>query len=409
MAHDWSIGQVRSLDVERSAERVARGLNALTNRQHPDGSWGSPHPLDKVVATCHAVMAFLAAGRPANDPTVARGLSFLSTGYVDSFQWGFWRVGPMVGIPSYLSVVERDLIEIENRIATHAGGPSVDQPLTTFLARLYQRMGDPARAEPHLRSLLGSYRVEEAWLGRAAATSHALSVLLNSNLSGDVSDEMKDRSVELIAFQASRESRGLISWEARVTSTSYIAMNIVENERMSSDPRLRPLLDGAKGYLLAKQSADGLWPVESPPYGGDLEITEPDYYSAVALRGLIALCWHFNPDFLTGVGYALNLDLAARHKEREAVAARELERVSSAADSARKAASIWRVATFLIFAVVAFQAAVTGVPRLASALGLVGSPYSDALLSRYGSWASLIALAITLGAFLASRIRRQKS
>jgi hypothetical protein len=400
----WSLGTVRAQRVDPATEAIAEGIRALISRQNQDGSWGSDHPLDKVVSTCHATMALLAIGTPASDPRTSRALAFLASSYVSTYQWGFWRIAPMIGVSGYERLVSDDLEAIETRIATHAS-PSPDQPLTTFVARAYEWLGDAQSAEAHVAAIVGSYTADHAWAGRSDATSHALSATLNSPYADTLSDAMFDRAVDLIALQAARQAPGRVSWHDVVTSTAYVVMNILETDRLRSDPRLAPLLGQAQDFLLARQGANRLWPVERPPYGGDLEITGPDYYSAVAIRGLIALGQYSDPTFVEKIWYILTIrtvQAAEALEQHVADLRRDLAREQAAAHALRRA---WQAAVGILLILLLLPK----IPPIAENLGLTGRADSDVRLGRYGSYASLIALAITLFLGAASLWRRRRT
>lgn len=402
---NWSIAQVRSQQVDPTAEKVAKGILALRSRQHEDGSWGSEHPLDKVVATCQCTMALLCIGTPASDPSISKALSFLASSYVDQYQWGFWRVGPMLRIQAYRQLVEADLVGIERRIASKSGSPSPEQPLATFLAGAYQCIGEAVKAGPHLDAIVLAYGRDQAWFGSAAATSHALAVLLRSDRAGSVTEEIFRRSVELIAFQASRHA-DLASWEGRVTSTAYIAMNAVECDRMRKAAPIVALLPQAKNFLLSRQGKDYLWATESPPYGGDLEITEPDYYTAVALRGLVAICATEDDGFLAQVWYIMSLTVERASEVVRTDAEETVRGLLQANGRSTRRAHAWRAAALLLLLIILIPQVVARVPSIAASLGLTGRTDSDIILGRYGSYASLIALGVTLTLGVLSGLRR---
>lgn len=406
----WSLGPIRARQIDRVAVRVVAGIEALLARQHDDGSWGSNHPLDRVVSTCHSTMLLLSLGTPASDTEVSRALTYLASPYVGSFQWGFWRLAPMLGVPGYEALVERDLGDIERHIETNAG-PSPDQPLTTFAARAYQWLHEPEKAKPHIEAIIGAYRNETAWSGRADATSHALSAVLNSDQASSFSSDSLTRAINLIVLQANRHELGLVSWGGRVTSTAYVAMNVIETERLRTETRLRALLPSARDYLLSGQQQDNLWLVEPTPYGGDLEIVERDYYSAVALRGLVAICSFLNEDFLQQVYYIL----MSNTRTRGTSAISRLSTLEQEHARERREATLlrrfWQFSTIAALLLLLIPQALVRIPQLAASLGLVGGANSDVILGRYGSWASIIALVIAVAGGLISLIRwlRRKS
>jgi hypothetical protein len=358
-------------------------------------------------------LLLFAIGVPADDARIRRALGFLDSDYVSDFQWGFWRVAPMLRVPGYETTVQADLLLIERHIERHAG-PSPDQPLTTFTAQAYQALEQHGKAEPHLREVLSAYSPTDAWNGRADATSHALSVLLRSPLAKEVPVQAYKTAVNLIVLQAARQGLGSISWGGKVSITSYTAMNILEAPKLAAEPRLDALLRGAAKYVLGRQDPEtGLWPVESTPYGGDLEITNPDYYSAVALRGVVAISASRDPDFLLALWYSLerrvrNTACRDRHRVEHEARLAEVEAVRQ-----RRSHMMWRAIALSLLLLLLAPQIVGRLPTIAEAVGLAGGPDADVRLGRYGSYASLIglllALVIPAVAALFRRSRRRSS
>ena len=72
--------------------------------------------LEKVVSTCHSIMAFQCCGYHYTEAPIVKGIEFLTRGPGAESDWAFWRLGPLLGIDKYGPLIVTDLKELRGRI-----------------------------------------------------------------------------------------------------------------------------------------------------------------------------------------------------------------------------------------------------------------------------------------------------
>ncbi len=357
MNRNYSLGSASVGDSSPIAESAGLGLVWLLGQQNADdGSWGDRIPLDQLISTCHACLTLLVAGIPLTSPALSNGITYLRSDAVANHSSGYWRIAPLAGVPGASIEVEQSLEQLRWMVGGHAA-PSPDQQMAVFLVKTLGYLGRWDEAVRYEPIVVSRFDPEQAWSGRADSTSHALAVLMDLAQHGGVglTGEMVTIGTRLIIESAAPGGGPeYTSWVGRVTSTAYTLINIIESP-LWENQRLQQRCRRAANWIRTKQTIDGYWPVEDPPYGGATEITSPCYYTAVAIRGLIAYGSMVNPAFLIEVEEVVNrvrdVDIARREQALKQQA--EVSRV--AAESARVAAIRWRAAT------IAMAACVTGV------------------------------------------------
>lgn len=292
----YAMGPVKVLELSGHVHRVYRGLKWLEARQNRNGSWGQGKALDRVIATCHAIMTLLAAGYPANHATVQKGIDWLNQGEDHKHMWVLWRIGPMLNIPKYKEQVERDLARLKEYWSASTA-PHPDQLLELTILKVLLYMGrdkEDKEVQYYLQSILDKRTEDTGWRNRADTTANALSII--SHFDFPDKRHIIDASLKFIQLKASEIDRDRISWEGLGTSTSYVVMNLVESN-LSEERSVAGLIEKAVNWLLGRQHKAGYWEPEDPPYGGTGDITSPDYYTAAILRGIIAFNASRNPYF----------------------------------------------------------------------------------------------------------------
>lgn len=273
---------------ERLLSAAGRGVQWLRENQNDDGSWGSAHPLDQVIASCHAVMALVTSGFAATDERLLAGVRFLTSDAVTRHQWGFWRVAPLMRVPEQFTTTALDMEVIERHVRGHSG-PAPDQLLEVFYLKCLAVFKEPGEADYSklVNRVLEQFTPETAWADRADTSAHVLAVL-ETLAPSDLTEEHREAVLRLIRARAQSSAGGQhVHWEARVSSTAYVVMNCLECS-LSADEKIMTSVDRAIQWIVAQQKADGSWPVEPPPYGGDNEIVGAAYYTAVPVRALAA-------------------------------------------------------------------------------------------------------------------------
>lgn len=357
MNRNFSLGPVRVGDSSPIAEAVGRGLVWLVGQQNADdGSWGDQIPLDQLISTCHACLTLLVAGFPLTSPAVSNGLAFLRSDAVANHNSGYWRIAPLAGVPGAGVEIEESLEQLRRMVGGHAG-PSPDQLMAVFLIKALGYLERWAEAAQYEGIVEARFDPEQAWSGRADSTSHALAVLMDLAQHGGtgLTEEMVTTGTRLIIESAAPGGGPeYTSWCGRVTSTAYTLINIIESP-LWENSTLRERCRRAANWIRTKQTIDGYWPVEDPPYGGATEITSPCYYTAAAIRALIAYGSTINSAFLMEVEEVVSRIRGADTRHREQMLTQQVEASKAAALTARATAIRWRVATIIM------AASVTGI------------------------------------------------
>ena len=352
MNPNYSFGPARVGDSSPIAESAGRGLVWLLGQQNSDdGSWGNPIPLDQLISTCHACLTLLVAGFPITSPAVSKGISYLRSDAVANHDSGYWRLAPLAGVPGAGVEVEASLEQLRRMVGGHAA-PSPDQLMAVFLMKALGYLGQWDEAAQYEPMVIARFDPEQGWSGRADSTSHALAVLMDLAQHGGsgLTEEMITTGTRLIIESAAPGGGPeYTSWVGRVTSTAYTLINIIESP-LWENPTLKERCRRAANWIRTKQTIDGYWPFEDPPYGGATEITSPCYYTAVAIRGLIAYGSMVNPAFLMEVEEVFSHVRDTNIARREEILKQQTEISKATAGSARAAAMRWRVATIIMAA-----------------------------------------------------------
>jgi hypothetical protein len=309
----YSVAPVKVITISPQAVVVYKALRWLEKRQNRDGSWGKGSALDRIIATCHALMALLSCGYPSDHKAIVRGINWLTKGDVNQHLWSFWRIGPMLKLPGYEKYIENDLKRIKELINGHTA-PHPDFLPQIFLLKVMLLLGrtkDDPEVQRYLKMVLDEWNEEICWRNRSDTTSHALAIINEFDFPNK--ERVVSASKRLIRLKASEIGPNHLCWEGRGTSTAYVIMNFIDSG-FRDDPDLTPLMAKAVNWLADKQQPEGNWDIEIPPFGGTGDITSPDYYTAVIVRSIVAFNCARNPNFLLEVMWLKCYQLA---KERQ--------------------------------------------------------------------------------------------
>jgi Prenyltransferase and squalene oxidase repeat len=255
--------------------------------QNADGSWGGDSLLDRIVATCHGCMALLSAGFMPADDALRNAFGFLLSDRIAVHTWGFWRIAPLVRSGMGADAVEADLRDIRGRVERRSGAPHPDQVLELFLVKILVVLGRHTEAVQYVEAIMGDFKPDEGWFGRADTTTHAAATLAALSPTAIDIDEVLRTAGRVVRSRYVRHGPGHISWSDRVSTTSYTLINLLESPLWDLVV-VRDLSHDAVRWICSLQRSDGSWAPETPPYGGEGEIVHPAYFTAVALRGIIA-------------------------------------------------------------------------------------------------------------------------
>jgi len=269
------------------SEAIVPGITWLIDNQREDGSWGGDSLLDRVIATCHSSMALLSAGFMLADPVLRGAVQFLTSDRITVHTWGFWRIAPLANSPADRYTVHDDLHTILDRVNRRSGSPHPDQLLDLFLMKVLIVLGRQADAARFAGPVLDDYSPENGWFGRADTTTHAIAVLAALDQAPANLPEMLTTADHVVRTRCVRHGPGLVSWGDRVTTTAYTVINVLESP-LCERPALLDLAAQGARWISSQQQSDGSWSPETPPYGGEGEIVHPAYFTAVALRCILA-------------------------------------------------------------------------------------------------------------------------
>lgn len=286
-----------------SGRCVAQSVDWLLDTQDRAGFWGSDALLDRVIATCHAVMTLQACGFPATERPVKDGVRWLCGDEANKHLWIVWRYGPLSGVPSREEVVRQDIARLRRLVAA-GSSPHPEQVIELNLLKLIhlgytQPIGD--EKQRLLTAVLQRYTDADAWFGRADTTSHALAVLNGLNFPDKQS--VMAQGISLIARSA-RVTGPHAVWQESTTSTAYTIMNLAEAEFLGAERSLVDLCSKACSWLEYEHDQTATWRGD-PPYGGTGDITNPAYFIAVAARAILAMRSYERPEFLADVWWWL--------------------------------------------------------------------------------------------------------
>lgn len=280
----YSIGTVRIHKVSSQAGAIYESLQWLRKRQNRDGSWGKKdNTLDKIITTSHVIMSFLAAGYPSELKFIQKGINWLTDGECSTHDYCFWRIGPLLNIEKYSGIIEHDINLMEQY---HEEGikPDPEQIIELFFLNVLKILNREKLLQRQrlINFIIKEWKEKGCWYNRATTTSFALSVLGEENLQDR--KEIIEKSKELIRSKANDKGNSA-NWEGKITSTSYVIINITESW-LKSDKILYDLCDKAVNWIINQQKGQSFWPSEEPPYGG--KITSNEYSTALAIRALIS-------------------------------------------------------------------------------------------------------------------------
>jgi hypothetical protein len=301
-----SIGSLCIPNIRDRARDILRSLMWLESKQHHDGSWGRHgNELDQIISTKHAVLTLLALGYPGDDPRIRRAVEWF-TSPARTHHHIFQRCFALLGMPSQIENVQRDIQEIEALIRRRSA-PHKDQMLELDVLHIYSVLRKVyPRSSEYVAAVAKEWTAAECWCDRAPATAYALSVLSEFEFEDKpnivrVSKEFLRRKANVVGDK--------VHWEGLVVSTSYVVFSVVESD-LSQDPAMLDLARRAVSWILSKRGSDGFWEREQPILGGDIQSEE--YVTSVAMRAVAALESYDNPLFALEVLWLRSRDTASR-------------------------------------------------------------------------------------------------
>lgn len=302
-------------DITATAEAVADSLLWLEEKQRlPSGCWGTASMLERVVATCHAVMAFQCCGYHYTETPLAQGIKFLTSDAGSRSDWTFWRLGPLLGIDYFQSLIAEDMQDLKHRVEKGAEiHPEQVLSIMLLKAHITRPVLNETEIARFIAITLKEWDETSGWHSRADTTANAISVLEHYDFADK--ERILTISKDFIKRWA-RSKRDRVVWGSNV-STAYVLYSIAESS-MWDDSQLQQLaLRASAGLLLARRGAS--WEPEEPPYGGKQDITGPEYFTASILRGVCAI------ETRRELNFPLEVQAAMRQKRDSKLKALEKE------------------------------------------------------------------------------------
>lgn len=275
--------------------------------------------------------------------------------------------------------MQEDLCAIIDRIDRRSGSPHPDQLLELFLIKILTLLDRKADAAKYMAPILNDYSPENGWFGRADTTTHAIAVLAALDRPPVNLRTLITTADRIVRTRCVRHAPGLASWGGRVSTTAYTIMNLLESP-LRDRQAMRDLAGAGVRWVSSQQRADGSWSPETPPFGGEGEIVHSAYFTAVALRCMLAYAD-------ATLDNAIGLVQASHARARTGSLMAEILKHQAAGRQYLTSSRRWRAAAVVIMTAVVVGAILTA-----------GYEFRMALLS---NWGGVTGLAIVVVAAVA--------
>lgn len=304
--YTYSIGPVKVAGITEDARIVHRTLAWLEEQQNPaDGSWGSKSLKEKTLATCQTVMALLACGYPTDEWPVAGGIDWLARniGSPENEQYHFHLAGPFLNIKGYEPLVDLALKQLKHQATTRAAASSRHSPRMLLIEalKLWEVPADNSEVREQIEALKSEWdRKQGAWHEHQFAQLVAHGMLVMSMVppkNGPKRAEILKKSREWLIDKADQPASDEVSWDEDETYTAYVIMDLVDSGISRNDP-LWELMKQATKWLIGRREEEGYWQVDLSKHSRIREdVPNPDYYTALIVRGIIAFNCAQDPSF----------------------------------------------------------------------------------------------------------------
>jgi len=282
--------------------KIARGIEWLLARQHRDGSWGAPSDpdIDRLITTCQVVTLLVDLGYPIESKIIRNAVKFLSHERFFKYETKgaivtYWRLEPFSRLLHHYSelkqIINKELEIIYDRVKK-GRGPSHHFVLPLYAIKIIYLLNLQEEKKEWLNLFVKQAinqwdGKEKCFSDRADMTSMGWTWLQRVDWPKDISDMKEEilRDTKEYIIHKADENEVEASWRyGYIATTAFVCINIAEAE--IKDRKLTELVIKARKYLLGKQKPKGFWEPtegEKPP-----QIKSNEYYTAVALRGIIS-------------------------------------------------------------------------------------------------------------------------
>lgn len=284
------------------ADLTASSIAWLLNQQNPDGTWGGPDNLDRLISTTHSLQALLCCGFSPSDHCISPGLGFLSKIDKDANVSFFWRAGVFLNIPGYEALVADDIAYIwkfRTRIGAHK-----DYPVPFFLLKLLRfaptTLSTSIDTKEVLAWVLSEWTPSQCWYARTSITSMALALV--HDMSFKKKSLIVKRSIEFLLSQYNTISHAG-AFSANLIEDAFLVFNLCERSCLK-ETQFACLTDKVAKVIerIIASNRNAIWE-STPPFGG--AVGQKTYATAVMVRALMSYFSNDYPLFPTQLGSAL--------------------------------------------------------------------------------------------------------
>jgi hypothetical protein len=282
---------------------IRESVEWLIARQSEDGYWGSGSVIRQMVCTCQAVMTLIDVGFDPTFEPIDKALKWLKSPQAKNANNSFQRIAPFIAAKVRDKEIKKILTDIRSYIKVGGFGPFPSFSLQMFLLRCLIERGvdleDPEIKEL-LKEVLEDQDLEDGgWRKvRKSPTITAFGIWILKILGDNEFNSRIKIALDFIKenkIEKPEPTKIGVCWENNVASTAYIMMDLIAAGLYTKDD-MRELIDRAKDYILSNRRDDGSWSPGPPPFGGEVE--DAEYFTSIAIRGLVAYNLLGDPQFL---------------------------------------------------------------------------------------------------------------
>lgn len=280
----YSIGTYAHPSPDPISAAISKALLRIEGSRNKIGTWGGPDLLDEFIATCHCTMTLLAVGiRPENN-LLTQPIAYLKNLDTTRYTTFFYRIGPLLNLPGYESLVSSDITYLLRTRERAGGHPNYPAPFF-LLKSLRFKQPSEITTEAFTNTLdwiISDWNPKTCWNDRTSITSMGLALIADLP---SIRKEIVSRSSSyLLSNFVSNKDRP--QFNSNVIDDAFTVYNLYE--RYSDIQHLLP----PELWEATESCAHGLMPkleaftTEEPPFGGTVD--SPAYGIAVLCRALMA-------------------------------------------------------------------------------------------------------------------------
>lgn len=299
-----SVGAALTEKQNPAAAKVANAVQWLISKQNPDGTWGDSYKeLDKFITTSHTTMALLSIGVPSDSDLLSNAFAYLKRLTHNEIITFFWRAGVFLNIPGYSNLINSDMEWIWKNIKRGVGNHP-DYPVPFFLLKLF-RFSHEAPAVSFSQSdvldwILNEWDDDICWYDRSSITSMALSLIYDLDFKNR--DNIVAKAKNYLMKRFNRKA-GIATFSGHILEDSYLVFNLCENDYIlsSGNDDLSLLVAEVVDSILL-QSVESTYWTGKAPFGGETEIGQSIYPTAVIIRAIISYFRLGKDNFINEIG-----------------------------------------------------------------------------------------------------------